>query len=248
MNGKVAIVTGGTAGIGAAVAGAMADQGASLVVVARHVPPDHGGRPDWLREGTPVRFVAGDVRDAEVAAAAVQTALSSFGRLDVLVNAAGLDARGRLLDVTEQTYRDVFDVNVLGPIRMTQAAARAMSVDGGAIVNVAARSAIRAVADKAVYGAAKAALISLTRTAALELAPRIRVNAVAPGYTDAPALRARFSAADDPEEAMGALAAEVPLLRLASAAEVAQAVLFLAGDASHYVTGTVLSVDGGLTA
>jgi len=226
----------------------MALRGVNLVVVARHEPLKWNIACLQPNRERRCRFVVGDVRDAETAASAVDTALSSFGRLDVLVNNAGLDVRGPITDVTEQMYRDVFDVNVLGPLHMTQAAARAMATDGGAIVNVAALSAIRAIANKALFGAAKAALMSLTRTSAVELAPRIRVNAVAPGYTDGPALQARFRAADDPENALESLSAQVPLARVASASDVARAVLFLASDASSYVTGAVLSVDGGLTA
>ncbi|MBE0528460.1 MAG: SDR family oxidoreductase, partial [Thermoleophilia bacterium] len=186
----------------------------------------------------------------------VDIALERHGRLDVLVNNAGLDYSG--VDVLESDLgfsRRVMEVNFFGCFLMLRAAAKAMmgaadtqtGPTAGAVVNVASRAGVVGVPSMAMYGASKAALISLTRTAALELAPRIRVNAVAPGATETPMMRTWIDEQDDPAAFASALAATVPLGRLAQPREIADAVLFLASDEASHVTGVVLSVDGGYT-
>ena len=256
LDGQVAIVTGGASGIGAAVARRFADEGARQVIVGL---ADEERRAASLVEelgsGRAV-FVAGDVTAPETASRAVDAATGRFGRLDVLVNNAGLDYSGvHVLESDLQFSRRVMEVNFLGPLLMLQAAARAMTASpapeagasSGAVVNLASRAGVVGVPSMAVYGASKAALISLTRTAALELAPDIRVNAVAPGATETPMMRTWIDEQDDPVAFEAALAATVPLGRLARPDEVANAVLFLASHEASHVTGVVLSVDGGYT-
>jgi len=248
MSGRVAIVTGATEGIGLAVSRQLAAEGHRLVLVARRAGPGEA----LVAELGPERacFVAGDVGGPATADAAVEAARAQHGGLDVLVNNAALDLSGpALLDTTLADARRIFDVNVFGALLMLQAAARAMRERGGAIVNVTSRAALVGLPGSAVYGASKGALESLTRSAALELAPHgIRVNSVAPGLTDTPMISTWVSEQPDPAAFRAAKEATIPQRRLAAPDDVAAAICFLASDAAASITGACLSVDGGYTA
>ena len=245
---KTAVVTGATEGIGSAVTRLFAREGASLVLVARRPEPGEA----LVAEVGPERaaFVAGDVADPATAARAVAAALERFGALDVLVNNAGVDLSGvPLLETSLEQTRRLLDVNVVGALLMLQAAARAMLGHGGSIVNVTSRLALIGLPGSAVYGASKGALQSLTRGAAVELAPHgIRVNTVAPGLTETPMIREWLEAQPDPEAFRRRQEATIPQGSFATPEEVALAVLYLASDESRAITGASLSVDGGYTA
>lgn len=239
FSGRAAIVTGYTRGIGAATAHRLAAEGASLVLVAR-------AESDVDLPGDAV-VVRGDIADASTAAAAVDAALDRFGRLDVLVNNAGVDFTSDLLEAAEADVRAVFDTNFFGALFMLQAAARAMR--GGAIVNVTSRLASIGVETMSIYGASKGALLSLTRGAAIDLARRgIRVNAVAPGLTATPLFDEWVSAQPDPESFREKVAATIPQGRVGTPEDVAAAIVFLASDEAAHITGASLAVDGGYTA
>jgi len=248
LHGKVAVVTGGTSGIGAAIAGRFAAEGARQVLVGL---PDDADKASSCRErlGKDVtEFVAGDVADPATAVTAVKAALEGFGRLDILVNNAGVDYSGVDLLETDLTYsRRVMDVNFFGSMLMTQAAGLVMRPAGGAIVNVASRAGVVGVPTMAVYGASKAALLNLTRTAALELAPSVRVNAVAAGATETTMMRTWIDEQEDPASFERNLAMSIPIGRLARPREIADAVLFLVSDEASHITGAILPVDGGYT-
>ncbi|WP_259314068.1 SDR family NAD(P)-dependent oxidoreductase [Capillimicrobium parvum] len=245
LAGRVAIVTGGTAGIGAAVCRRFVDEGAWVVAVARGRNAGHALVDELGADRA--AFVAGDVSDREVAAAAVATALDVFGRLDVLVNNAGVDLAGvPILQTAEADMRHVLEVNLLGAVLMLQAAAKAMD-GGGSIVNVTSRTALVGVPGSAFYGASKAALEGLSRAAAVELAPRsIRVNCVAPGLTDTAMVSDWLQGQS--EEAIEAAMEKIPLRTLAHPDEVAAAIAYLASDEARPVTGASITVDGGYTA
>jgi NAD(P)-dependent dehydrogenase (short-subunit alcohol dehydrogenase family) len=247
LAGKTAIVTGATEGIGAAIARLFVAEDASVVLVARRQGP---GRAMVTELGDRAVFVAGDVSDPATAPAAVAAA-EALGGPDVLVNNAGLDLSGiELLDTGLEAAREVFDVNVVGALLMLQEAARAMGRrGGGSIVNVTSRTALVGLPGSVVYGATKGALESLTRGAALELAPLgIRVNNVAPGLTETPLIRRWIEAQEDPDAFRRTVTATIPQGRFAEPAEVATAVLYLAADESASVTGATIPVDGGYTA
>jgi NAD(P)-dependent dehydrogenase (short-subunit alcohol dehydrogenase family) len=249
LKGKVAIVTGATEGIGAAVARRFAREGARLVLVARRREPGEELVAELGRERA--LFVAGDVAEPETSGRAVAAAEEAYGRLDVLVNNAGVDLSGvPLLETTLEQVRRLVDVNVVGATLMLQAAARAMRAGGGgAIVNLTSRLGLVGLPGSTVYGATKGALHALTRGAAVELAPHgIRVNAVAPGLTETPMVRTWIEEQPDPEAFRARHAATIPQGRFATPEEVAAAVLYLASDESASVTGASLSVDGGYTA
>ena len=239
LSGKVAVVTGGTSGIGMATVRLFVDEGARVVVVARH----EGGTV----EGT--RFLAGDVSDQATAKAAVDAA-EEWGGVDVLVNNAGIDWTGGVLDPSPDDARRVLDTNFLGCLWMLQAAGAKMLARGrGSIVNVTSRNASVGVPTMSLYAAAKGALLALTRTAAIEWAAQgVRVNAVAPGLTRTPLISTWLEAQPDPRAFEKKVLSTIPQGRMAEPEDVARAILFLASDESTHITGISLAVDGGYTA
>ncbi len=246
LSGKTAIVTGGTQGIGLAIVSSFIAEGANVVAVARSTP-----RPEVWRELRQDRLVfrQGDVAAEDTARRTVADALSRFGSVDLLVNNAGIDWTGELIDATLADLERVMAVNLFGPFLMLRESARVMGRAGGSIVNVTSRTASVGVPTMSLYSASKGALASLTRAAAVEWAPLgIRVNAVAPGLTDTPLARAWFDQQPEPESFRKGVEATIPQRRLAAVEDVASAVLFLASDESRHITGVTLAVDGGYTA
>jgi NAD(P)-dependent dehydrogenase (short-subunit alcohol dehydrogenase family) len=248
LAGKIAIVTGGTLGIGEAVTREFVREGTAVLIVARREEPAIRLCAELGDEHA--SYLAADVGDTETAQRAVDEALRAFGRLDVLVNNAGLDLSGvPLLETDVADMRRIFEVNFFGATWLLQAAAGAMREHGGSIVNVTSRTALVGVHGMAVYGASKGALQSLTRTAAVELAPLgIRVNAVAPGLTETPMVTDWLDAQSDPERFRRELAATIPQAAFATPEDVAAAIDYLAGDEARAVTGASISIDGGYTA
>jgi NAD(P)-dependent dehydrogenase (short-subunit alcohol dehydrogenase family) len=245
---KVAIVTGASEGIGAATARRLRRDGLHQVLVARREEP--GRRLVEQLGADRAVFVAGDVADPATGRRAVEAALERFGRLDVLVNNAGVDYTSDLLETPLEDVRGVFEINVFGAFLLLQEAARAMRTQGGgAIVNVTSRLASIGVPTMVVYSAAKGALLALTRGAAIELAPLgIRVNAVAPGFTETPLVTAWLAEQEEPDAARRSAMAAVPQGRLGTPDEIAAAIAFLASDDAGHITGASLAVDGGYTA
>jgi NAD(P)-dependent dehydrogenase (short-subunit alcohol dehydrogenase family) len=242
---KVAIVTGATAGIGAATARRLAAEGALVVLSGRSAE-----RATPLAAEIDAPFVQADLTVDETPERLVGAAIERFGRLDILVNNAANDHTGDLLSTSMDEVRPLFEINVFAALRMLQAAGRAMSRQGGgAIVNVTSRLAAIGVPTMSIYGATKGALLALTRAAAVELAPRgIRVNAVAPGMTRTPLYDAWIAEHGDPAATTAAVLAGIPQGRLATPDDVAAAIAYLASDDAAHVTGASLPVDGGYTA
>jgi NAD(P)-dependent dehydrogenase (short-subunit alcohol dehydrogenase family) len=253
---RVAVVTGANRGIGRAIAARLAAGGDRLVLVARdaertaEVVAELGDGCGAELGAERVVAVDGDVSDPATGEAAVAAALARWDRLDVLVNNAALDLAAPLLQTTPAQARQVAEVNLLGSLFMLQACARAMrDRGGGAIVNLSSRLAVIGVPTMAVYGAMKGGIEALTRGAAIELAPHgVRVNAVAPGFTETPLFTEWLADQDEPERARAEVADQIPQRRLGTVDDVAAAVAFLAGAEAGHITGTVLRVDGGYTA
>ncbi len=241
LDGKAALVTGGTRGIGRAIAEAFAVAGASVCVLAR--------KPEELAEtekalaalGGRVMTVVGSAGDPEVIDAGVARCVAELGRLDVLVNNAATNPSfGPLIETEPRAVDKVLEVNLVGPLRLAQAAWKAwMSEHGGVIVNVASSGGIRPAPFIGIYNISKAAIIHLTRQLALELGPRVRANALAPGLVKTDMSRVLYESGEE------ALAARHPMKRLGVPDDIAGAALFLASDASSWLTGEVLLVDGG---
>ncbi|XVS61982.1 SDR family oxidoreductase [Actinosynnema sp. CA-299493] len=245
LDGKVAVVTGAGRGIGAASAVALAEAGADVVLAARTEPQLLAVAEKVRRTGSRPHVVPGDLSDPDAAAALADRAAAEFGRLDVVVNNVGGGSARSLARSSTEDLEKAFRFNVSTAHALTRAAADVMlRGDGGAIVNIS--SVIGRVTGRGflAYGTAKAALTHYTRLAAADLSPRIRVNAVAPGTVLTSALRALLG-----EGAMRTQAeAATPLRRIGDPEDVAAAVLYLATDASAYLTGKVIEVDGGLQA
>ncbi len=243
----VVLLTGAAGGIGAAIAHRLHADGCRLALHDRDADgldrlsaALSGDRPS---DRAPLLLVD-DLVTADPDAL-VGRAVASYGRLDALVNNAGIIVLAPALEVARHDFEAVVATNLTATFFLSQAAARAMRATGGAIVNIASQLAFVGGAGRAPYAASKAALVQLTRTLAIEWAPlRIRANAVAPGPTDTAMTRARLA---DPAEAQR-LVGRVPLGRAGRPEEVAGAVAYLLGADAAYVTGTTLRVDGGLTA
>lgn len=240
LDGRVAMVTGGAMGIGRAAAEALAARGATIVLVDRQ-------EADPLADGVSQSIVA-DVRDGEAVAGAVERTVADHGRLDILVNAAGIQRYGSVVDTSEQTWDEVIATNLTSVFHTTRHAVPHLAATGqGAIVNVASVQAFVSQRGVAAYTASKGALVALTNALAIDHAPDVRANAVAPGSTDTPMLRtAAAGFSDDPEALVGEWGKMHPMRRVATAAEVGEVIAFLAGPRASFVTGTCVRVDGGL--
>jgi NAD(P)-dependent dehydrogenase (short-subunit alcohol dehydrogenase family) len=247
LAGKIAIVTGGTSGIGETTVRLFVSEGARVVIVARR----HAPGEQLVAELGPVttRFVSGDVANEATAKTAIDLA-EGWGGLDVLVNNAAMDWVSPILETSVADVRRVLDTNFIGSFLMQREAARGMlKRRSGSIINLTSRTASVGVATMGLYAAAKGALLSLTRAAAIEWADQgVRVNAVAPGLTATPLVRTWISEQDDPVAFETEVTAAIPQGRMAQPIDVANAILFLASDESRHVTGITLAVDGGYTA
>lgn len=244
--GKVALVTGATRGIGRAVALDLAARGARVVITGRS--GDALARTA-AELGGEVAAAALDLTAPGAPEAAVQVATERWGRLDVLVNNAGVLIPGTALECRDEDWDRVFALNVTALFRLSRAAVRVMREQGGgAIVNIASDWALVGARGALAYAASKGAVAQITRSMALDHAREgIRVNAVCPGDTDTDMLRAEH--ADEPrEQALARLGAAIPLGRVATPAEVARTVAFLASEEAAFVTGALLPVDGGNSA
>ncbi len=238
---KVAAVTGGGQGIGRAIALALGREGANVVVADLDLEAaGQAVREIEAGEGRALA-VRADVTQPADAAAIVQAAVEAFGRLDILVNNAGIYPSADIVDMDAAQWDLVLAVNLKGTFLCSQAAVRRMIAQGrGTIVNVASVDAKTRTTGNAHYAAAKAGVISFTRTLACEMAPHgIRVNAVAPGWIATETLKAK---SDRWKRAIE----EIPVGRLGTPEDVAEAVLFLVSDVAGYITGEVLDVNGGM--
>jgi len=238
MHGLRAVVTGGASGIGLATATLLAERGARVACLDLSV--------DGLPE--PLFGAIADVTDDAAVRAAVAAAAAEFGGLDILVNNAGIGAQGTVADNPDDEWHRVFDVNVVGMVRVTRAALPHLRRSRhAAIVNTCSIAAHAGLPNRALYSASKGAVQALTLAMAADhIADGIRVCCVSPGTADTPWVRRLLASAEDPEAELRALAARQPNGRLVSAEEVAAAIAYLASPLASATTGTVLAVDGGL--
>ena len=243
LDGRCAIVTGASSGIGEATARLLAGQGARVALVAR--------RADELArvasELDNALAVPADVSDHDQVRNAVEAAEAGLGPVDIVVNCAGVIGPTKLDALTPAIWDQTLAINLSGPFYLgREAGLRMRDRRGGHIVNVASDLAFTAMPGYVDYSASKAGLLGLTRGLAVELAPTVLVNAVAPGPVDTPMMDHELEAEADPEEARNATVRRVPLLRVARPDEIARAIFFLLTDAT-YATGAILALDGGTT-
>jgi NAD(P)-dependent dehydrogenase (short-subunit alcohol dehydrogenase family) len=244
---KVALVTGGSTGIGAAAAHQLAGSGVKVLITGRH---EETLRASAARHPN-ISYVVADIGKASDAARSVNEVATRFGRLDILINNAGILEIAPLAQATTEHIRRTLDINVTGLIETTRAALDLLKKSKGTIVNIATVIADQPFANMSVYCASKAAVLALTRSWAQELAADgIRVNAVSPGPVETPMFSPAKLGITAPQlEAMGASILElVPSKRFGKAEEVAQVIAFLASSAASYVTGAQYTVGGGIEA
>ncbi|KAK9311747.1 hypothetical protein V1522DRAFT_191703 [Lipomyces starkeyi] len=248
MANKVILITGALAGIGRATALAFAREENAKIVVSGRREQDGKQLADEIRAlGAEAEFIYSDVRNEDDVRNLIDKAVERFGRLDVAVNNAGTEGTpGPIVSQTEESYRSTFDTNVLGVILSVKHELRVMTAQGhGSIINISSVVGHKPFAGASIYVASKHAVEGLTLSVALEAAASgVRVNAVAPGPIQTGMLD-RFAVN---EEIRAGLESSVPLRRIGTVDEVAQTILFVASDNASYITGTVLSVDGGFSA
>lgn len=234
LAGRVAIVTGGTRGLGRDIAAALAQARAQVVVCGRNAPAD-------LPQG--VSFFAADIRDPDQAKALVEHAAALHGRLDILVNNAGGSPAAAFEAASPRFLDAILKLNLQAPMYMAQAAhAHLLRAGGGNVINVASVSGIRPSPGTAAYGAAKAGLLNLTQSLAQEWGPQqIRVNAIIAGLMQTENAEATYGGA----EAQAAVGRSMPLQRMGLGSDIAGAVLWLCSDAASWVSGARINVDGG---
>ena len=244
---KVVLITGATAGIGAATAEAFAAAGARLILTGRTTTAGEELAGRLRARGVRVKFVTGDVSKEESVRSWIAAAVREFGRLDIAVNNAGVE--GALGPVTEQTadnFEHVFAINVRGLMLSLKHEIPAIAKQGGAIVNVSSMVGDIGMAGASVYVASKHAVNGLTRSAALETARMgVRINAIAPGGVVTPMFE-RFTGGN--KEMQTGFANAHPVGRVAGPADIARTILFMASDDASFMTGSVVAVDGGYTA
>jgi len=250
LRGKTALITGAASGIGAATARLFAREGASVTLFDR----DEAGGKEVARtiesDGGRALFLRGDVTSDTDARRAVDETAARFGRLDILFNNAGIIRRATLVETSEEDWDRIMTVNVKSIFLMSRQAVPAMARGGGGvIINTASNWGLVGGARAAAYCASKGAVVILTKAMALDHgAQKIRVNCICPGDTDTPMLRSEARMLGEPVDRFLSESAQVPLGRVARPEDIAQAALYLASDASSFVSGAPLIVDGGFVA
>jgi NAD(P)-dependent dehydrogenase (short-subunit alcohol dehydrogenase family) len=250
LAGKVAIVTGGTIGIGAATASLFLEQGARVVISGRDEKRGKAALKELTVHGGEVSYVRADVSKSAEVQRMVNETVDSFGRIDVLVNNAGINPVGTVLDTEEEVWDQIMAINLKGPYLCSKyVIPHMLEVGGGSIINIGSINSFMAFENEVAYDASKGGVLMLTRATALDFAKKnIRVNCICPGAISTPLLETIFNESPNPEEMKQAMIGRHPLHRIGSPEEVARAILFLASDDSSFITGAALAVDGGILA
>jgi NAD(P)-dependent dehydrogenase (short-subunit alcohol dehydrogenase family) len=239
MTGRVVVVTGGTKGVGKGIARRFLEAGAEVIVCGRSAPAE----PVRAANDRVATFVAADVREVEAVDRVVARAIADHGRIDVLVNNAGGSPPAEAATASPRFSTSIITLNLIAPLVFSQHVNAVMQkqAEGGSIVNIASVSGLRASPGTAAYGAAKAGLLSLTESLAIEWAPKVRVNAIAAG----PLLTERSALHYGDDAALARVAATIPLGRLGEPEDVGDVCLFLASPLARYVSGAIVTVHGG---
>ncbi len=245
---KRVVVTGSSRGIGFAIANAFIDAGARVAVNGRTVQSVNVAME---KLGDAERLVAapGDIGTVPGCETVIKTAIDAFGGLDILVNSAGIGSGRPIEDCDEAMWDDHVDVNLKGLFFCCRAALSELRKSKGNIINIASDAGLMGVPGLTVYCASKAGVVNMTRAMALEVAPDVRVNCLCPGYVDTDMIRRdSLEKKDDPAAAERRMIDYAPMKRIATPAEIGQAVLYLASSDARFITGAALPIDGGSTA
>lgn len=243
---KVAVVVGGTSGIGLAIAKGMADAGADVIPTSRRMDVIETAAAEIEQRGRRSLRVASDVADRSSLQSVLDAAVRAFGKVDILVNSAGRTKRAPTIDFSESDWNDIIDTNLTGTLRAAQVFGRHMlERESGSIINIASLSTFVALYEVAAYSASKAAVASLTKSLAIEWGQRgVRVNAIAPGVFRTALNEKLLDETDRGREFL----LRTPMKRFGNVDELAGAAIFLASDAASFVNGEVIAVDGGFLA
>ena len=246
LNGCAVLVSGGAGDIGSAIVRGFAEEGCRIVIGDINIQAAEKVKQELASTGATIDVCALDVTDEASVRQAVAFSAQRMGRLDVLVNVAGVLDRNDIFSVSREAFQQSLDINVMGPFFLSREAALVMKNQGGGrIINISSLNGSAAIENRSVYGATKAALNMLTKSMAMELgAHGITVNAVAPGVVDSAMCRVRLNT----QELRDQFARNIPIGRLATPDDVRHSVLFLASPYASGITGEVLLVDGGITA
>ena len=237
---KRAVVIGGTSGIGRAIALAYAEDGADVIATSRDREKTDAVTTELRERGADTTAITTDVRDPDSVEALRDAAVDRFGGVDVLVNSAGTVTRATVTEMTDDEWERDIDVCLTGVFRAIRLFARRM--DAGSVVNISSMSAWQARERRAAYCSAKSGVNGLTRAAAADLGPEIRVNAIAPGFIQTPITEGAF---DEGTELRSRIDERTPMERIGQPEEIAGAAIYLGSDAASFTTGEVLTVDGG---
>jgi NAD(P)-dependent dehydrogenase (short-subunit alcohol dehydrogenase family) len=249
LSNKTAIITGGGSGIGRAIAHLFSDEGANVVIVDWNRASGQSVADELRSQGRPVSFFNADVSKAKEIQEAVATAVTQYGRLDILVNDAAIQVLAELVETSEEDWDRVHSVNLKGVFLGCKYGIPALiKSGGGAVVNIASILGFVGDPTLAAYCAAKGGVIALTKVAALTYGPqRVRVNCICPGDVGTPMVEEYLNSSKNPAQLRQEVYSKYALRRIADPTEIARAALFLASNDSTFMTGSTLVVDGGLT-